>query len=188
MVVRFLAQPWPWYVAGPLIGLYVPIVYLVINRHFGVSSSLRDICATVSPKKIKYFNYDWKDHLWRILFVAGIAFGGFVGATILKNTEPVQIAGRAKDVLASYGLNDYTGLVPLNLFSWGDLLTVKGFTLVVVGGFLVGFGTRYAEGCTSGHTIHGVSSFHRSSIIASISFFIGGLFTTYVLLPLILKP
>ena len=183
-----ILDTWPWYVAGPLIGIYVPIVYWVVNRHFGVSSSLRDICASVAPKRFRYFDYSWKDYLWRILFVAGIALGGFVGATVLKNPGTVEVSAKVKQILSSFGVTDYSALVPLNLFSWKSLLTTKGFTLVVVGGFLVGFGTRYADGCTSGHTIHGVSNFHRSSIIASVCFFLGGLFTTYVLLPLLLKP
>lgn len=182
------SDPWPWYVAGPLIGLYVPVVYWLVNRHFGVSSSLRDICATVAPKRFRYFDYNWREYLWRVFFVAGIALGGFIGATLLKNPGPVEIAGRVKQTLSSYGVKDYSALVPLNFFSWESLLTTKGFVLVVVGGFLVGFGTRYADGCTSGHTIHGVANFHRSSIIASLCFFIGGLFTSYVVLPLILKP
>ncbi len=186
--MQFLSKPWPWYVAGPLIGLYVPAVYYVVNRHFGVSSSLRDICATFSPKRLKYFDYNWKEYRWRVLFVAGIAVGGFLGATLLRSPEPIEISGRARGVLSSFGINDYSGLIPFALFSWKSLLTVKGFVLAVVGGFLVGFGTRYADGCTSGHTIHGVSNFHRASIIASVCFFVGGLFTTYVILPVLLKP
>ena len=149
---------------------------------------MRDICAIIAPKKIAYFNYNWREYLWRVLFVAGITFGGFVGATALKSPGMIQISGGVRQILASFNVTDYSALVPLNLFSWASLLTLRGFTLVVVGGFLVGFGTRYADGCTSGHTIHGISNFHRSSIIASLCFFAGGLFTTYVVLPLLLKP
>ncbi len=186
--MRAILDPWPWYVAGPLIGLYVPLVYFVVNKHFGISSSLRDICSFVAPNRFKYFDYDRKEYSWRVLFVLGIAFGGFIGGTVLRSPGGVAISAPTRQVLSSFGITDYSALVPLNLFSWKSLFTVREFFLVFVGGFLVGFGTRYADGCTSGHTIHGVANLHRSSIVASICFFIGGLVSTYVLLPLILKP
>lgn len=184
--MEWIFDPWPWYVAGPLIGLYVPLVYLVINRHFGVSSSLRDICATMAPKSIDYFRYNWKEYRWRLLFVGGIALGAFLSSTFLSNSDSVSLSAHTREVLSTLGIRDHSALVPLNLFSWSTLATVRGLVLIVIGGLLIGFGTRYADGCTSGHTIHGVANFHKSSIIASICFFAGGLFTTYVVLPFLL--
>lgn len=177
---------WPWYVTGPLIGLYVPVLYFLVNRHFGVSSTFRDFCAAVLRPKVPYFQYNWKDHRWRMVFVAGIAIGGFLARSALTTDANGVISGHTLSVLSSLGVKDFASLVPRDLFSWESLLTVRGLLLVVGGGFLVGFGTRYAEGCTSGHSIHGISTFQRASIIATICFFVGGLISTYLLLPLIL--
>ncbi len=167
-------------------GLYVPTVYLVVNRHFGVSSSLRDACAVIAPKTVEYFRYNWKEFSWRLFFVGGIAVGGFIGANYLTAPGTLAIAEHTKRILLSFGISDYSTLVPTNLFSFGSLLTLPGFVLIVVGGFLIGFGTRYADGCTSGHTIHGISNFHLSSVIASLCFYAGGILTTYVVLPFLL--
>jgi uncharacterized membrane protein YedE/YeeE len=181
-----LASFWPWYITGPLIGLYVPVLYLLINRHFGISSSFRDLCAACIRPNVEYFRYNWKDHRWRIVFVIGIMLGGYVSHTGLDIAARSEISGHTLAVLSSLGVKDFSSLVPADLFSWKALLTLRGFVLIVIGGFLVGFGTRYAEGCTSGHSIHGIATFQRASVIATICFFLGGLFTTYLLLPLIL--
>src|ERR1035438_10037602 len=77
-MVAFASAPWPWYVAGPAIGLFVPALLILGNKVFGVSSSLRDLCSVVLPGKLDYFRYDWKrTGLWNLLFVAGILVGGF---------------------------------------------------------------------------------------------------------------
>lgn len=178
---------WPWYIAGPLIGLYVPILYLLLNRHFGVSSSFRDICAAVIRPKAGYFQYDWKGNRWRLIFVAGIAAGGFLAGGTLRTSAAGQVSEHTISVLSALGVHDFTSLVPADLFSWRSLLTLRGVLLIGAGGFLVGFGTRYAEGCTSGHSIHGIATFQRASVIATLCFFLGGLFSTFVLLPFILQ-
>ncbi len=182
------ASFWPWYICGPLIGLYVPILYLLVNRHFGISSTFRDICAaTLRPAK-PYFQYNWREHRWRIVFVAGIAVGGFLAHGALGVPAPAEISARTLQSLSALGVHDFSSLVPSDLFSWGSLLTLRGFVLAVVGGFLVGFGTRYADGCTSGHSIHGIATFQRASVVATLCFFLGGLLSTHVLIPLILRP
>ena len=178
---------WPWYITGPLIGLYVPVLYLLLNRHFGISSTFRDICAACIRPDAQYFRYNWRDHRWRLLFVAGVATGGFLAHAALQVPPQDAISGRTLSALSSLGVRDFSSLIPSDLFSWESLLTLRGFLLIVVGGFLVGFGTRYAEGCTSGHSIHGIATFQRSSVIATVCFFLGGIFSTYVVLPLILR-
>lgn len=182
-----LSSFWPWYVTGPLIGLYVPILYFLVNRHFGISSTFRDICAAVVRPKAPYFQYNWKDHRWRIVFVAGVAIGGFLAHSTLNVPAQTNISHNTLSALSSLGVRDFSTLIPADLFSWQSLMTLRGFLLVVVGGFLVGFGTRYAEGCTSGHSINGIATFQRASLIATICFFLGGLFSTYLLLPLIMQ-
>lgn len=184
----FFSSFWPWYICGPLIGLYVPALYLLLNKHFGISSTFRDICAACVKPKADYFHYNWKDNRWRLLFVAGIVVGGFLSHATMTTPAESQISTHTLKELSLLGIRDFSTMIPKDLFSWKSLASMQGFILIVVGGFLVGFGTRYAEGCTSGHSIHGIATFQRASIVATICFFIGGLFTTHILLPHILHP
>ena len=187
-MLDFLRQPWHWSVAGVLIGLTVPLLYLVGNKPFGISSSFRHICATCLPSfGAEYFNYDWKKHKWNLFFVAGIVIGGFVASTLLANPNPIKIASSTHDDLAKLGVTQFSLLEPTDIFSFEGLLSLRGFIFIVVGGFLVGFGTRYAGGCTSGHSITGLSNFQLSSLIATVCFMIGGFFVTWLIFPLIFK-
>jgi uncharacterized protein len=183
----FLKQPWPWYIGGPLIGLMVPLLLLAGNKAFGISSSLRHICAACFPANIPYFRYNWKNEIWNLLFVAGIVLGAFITVQFFNNPEPVNINAKLVADLQQYGVTDYHGLVPVELFNWQSLLTAKGLILIVAGGFLVGFGTRYAGGCTSGHAIMGLSTMQLPSLIATISFMVGGFIVANLVLPYILK-
>lgn len=181
-----LFKPWPWYVTGPLIGLSVPLLLLFDNKKLGVSSTLRQICAACFPAKLPFLNYDWKKESWNLYLVAGMIIGGFLGGKILSNPEPVALASSTVDYLNSYGVEASTRLMPQTLFSWSSLITLKGFLLMVGGGFMVGFGTRYAQGCTSGHGIFGLSSLQWPSLLATVSFFVGGILFSHLVLPLIL--
>lgn len=185
-LLEILSQPWPWYVAGPLIGLMVPLLLIIGNKAFGISSSLRHICAACVPAKIPFFQYDWKKESWNLFFVAGILIGGFVAATVLNTGEPVIVADNLKSELSQYGITDYRELLPVQLFNFQSLLTLKGFILIVIGGFLVGFGTRYAGGCTSGHSIMGISTLQWPSVIATCCFMAGGFLVANLVLPYIL--
>lgn len=183
----FITRPWPWYVAGPLIGLTVPALLLIGNKSFGISSSLRHICAACIPANISFFKYDWKKEAWNLFFVAGILVGGFIAAQFLANPNPIQVNSKLASELASYGVDDYSQLVPVQLMNWTSLFTLKGFLLMVFGGFLVGFGTRYAGGCTSGHAIMGLSNLQWPSLVATICFMVGGFIMANLLLPIILS-
>ncbi len=183
---RFVFAPWPWYIAGPVIGLFVPALLILDNRLFGVSSSLRHLCAAVLPVKVEYFRYDWKrTGLWNILFVAGILVGGFL-ASHWSGHHDIAISESTRLALTKLGLHDFSGLAPREVFSWPALFTLKGFVSIIVGGFLVGFGAAYAGGCTSGHAISGLADLQVSSLIAVVGFFAGGLIATHFLLPLFL--
>ena len=186
-IIDWLKQPWPWYIAGPLIGLMVPVLLLLGNKTFGVSSSLRHICAACIPSTIPFFQYDWKKEIWNLFFVTGILLGGILVAFVLQNPEPVQVNAKLSNELQQYGITNYQGLVPTELFDWNNLLSLKGFVMMVVGGFLVGFGTRYAGGCTSGHAIMGLSNLQWPSLVATISFMAGGFIVANLILPYILK-
>jgi len=186
-MLELLKQPWPWYISGPLIGLMVPLLLLIGNKSFGISSSLRHICAACLPAKIPFFQYDWKKEIWNLFFVTGVLLGGVIVALWLQNPEPVQVNPKLISDLQQYGINDYSGLMPADLFNWNNLLSVQGLLLTVAGGFLVGFGTRYAGGCTSGHAIMGLSNLQLPSLIATISFMAGGFIVANFVLPFILK-
>lgn len=185
-MIEFLKQPWAWYVAGPLIGLMVPVLLIIGNKTFGISSSLRHICAACIPAKIPFFSYDWKKEAWNMVLVAGILIGGFIAATILFNNQRVQVNPNLVQELSKYEITDYHSLVPKQLFNFQQLLSLKGLILIVGGGFLVGFGTRYAGGCTSGHAIMGLSNLQLPSLIATICFMIGGFIMANLILPFVL--
>ncbi len=185
--IEWIKQPWPWYVAGPLIGLTIPALLILGNKSFGISSSLRHVCAACIPANVKFFKYEWKREAWNLFFVAGIFFGGVIAANLLANPEPIQVNAKLVTELAGYGITDYAGLMPAELFNWPALLTLKGLLLTVLGGFLVGFGTRYAGGCTSGHAIMGLSTLQWPSLVATCCFMAGGFIMANIILPFILS-
>jgi uncharacterized protein len=185
--IELIKQPWPWYVAGPLIGLMVPTLLIFGNKTFGISSSLRHVCAACVPSKIPFFSYDWKKEVWNLFFVFGIFLGGILTALFFKNESSIILNQDLVNELAGYGVTDISGLIPADLFSWQSLGTTRGFLLMVIGGFMVGFGTRYAGGCTSGHAIMGLSNLQLPSLIATISFMAGGFIMANLILPYLLS-
>ena len=186
-VIEFIRKPWPWYVAGPLIGLTVPILLLLGNKSFGISSSLRHICAALIPANISFFKYDWRKGAWNLFFVAGITIGGFAGTFWLGNPDAIVVAPETQKTLAELGITDFSGLMPADIFSTDQIFTLKGLIFLVLGGFLVGFGTRYAGGCTSGHAITGLSNLQWPSLVATVSFMAGGFASTHLILPYLLQ-
>lgn len=186
-IIDLLRKPWPWYVAGPLIGLTVPLLLLLGNKSFGISSALRHICAAVIPANISFFKYDWKKGAWNLFFVGGITIGGFVATFWLANPEIIVVSDATQQSLAALGITDFNGLMPADLFSTVHIFSLKGLIFLVFGGFLVGFGTRYAGGCTSGHAIMGLSNLQWPSLVATISFMAGGFACTHLILPYLLQ-
>lgn len=183
----WITQPWPWYVAGPLIGLTVPALLIMGNKSFGISSSLRHVCAICIPAKIPFFQYNWKKEAWNLIFVLGVLIGGFVATNFISNPDEIVIATKTQADLAALGITNFSGLMPSEIFSWENLFTSKGLLFFVLGGFLVGFGTRYAGGCTSGHAIMGISSLQWPSLLATIFFMVGGFLMTQVFLAPLMK-
>ena len=186
-MIEFIKQPWAWYVAGPLIGLTVPVLLIIGNKSFGISSSLRHICASCMPANIPFFKYDWKKEVWNLFFVFGIFLGGAIAINLLPNPNPIEVNPKLAQELAGYGITNFNNLVPQDIMNWQSLFTLKGFIVMIIGGFLVGFGTRYAGGCTSGHAIMGLSNLQLPSLIATISFMIGGFIMANLILPFILS-
>ncbi len=149
--MELLTQPWPWYIGGPLIGLTVPALLLLVGKPFGISSSFRHLGSICSPKtSIAYLREnDWRSELWSLVFVVGVIAGSFIASHYLSDSV--------------------VRLLPDHYHQW------SGGLRLFIGGLLVGFGTRYADGCTSGHSIMGLSSLKWPSLVATICFFIGGL-------------
>lgn len=186
-MIELIRQPWHWSVAGILIGLTVPTLLVLGNKAFGISSSLRHICAACLPAKIPFFSYDWKKEAWNLYFVAGVFLGGFLANHFLNNPNAVVIQPQTQADLAALGITDFTNLMPADIFNWSNLFTLKGLIFFVLGGFLVGFGTRYAGGCTSGHAIMGLANWQWPSLVATVCFMVGGFFSTHWLLPWLLS-
>lgn len=186
-MLELIKEPWPWYVAGPLIGLMVPILLIMGNRHFGISANLRHICASCLPANIRFFRYEWKKEIWNMVFILGVLIGGIIAASFLITDAPVEVNPKLAAELAGYGITDYSNLVPPQLFNWDTLFTTKGLIMMIGGGFLVGFGTRYAGGCTSGHAIMGISDLQVPSMIATCCFMAGGFIMANFILPSILN-
>jgi len=186
-LINFIAQPWAWYVAGPMIAV-IMVSMLLFGKRFGISSNLRSMCSILGAgKSCEFFDFNWKDQLWNLVFAAGLVLGGVIAHQFLNSSSDVLLAPATINELSEYGINaSGSALVPQEIFSLESILTLKGFIMLILGGFLVGFGTRYAGGCTSGHAISGLSELQLPSLIAVIGFFIGGLLVTYFVLPTLL--
>lgn len=182
-LIEWISKPWPWYVAGPLIGLTVPVLLLIGNKSFGISSSLRHMCAACVPAGIPFFSYNWRKEMWNLVFVFGVLLGGLIAGVLLSNPEAVVVSEATQRDLAQLGITDFSSLMPAEIFTWSNLFTLKGLFFFVIGGFMVGFGTRYAGGCTSGHAIMGISNLQWPSLVATIFFMLGGFVMTNLLLP-----
>ncbi|MBJ2356004.1 YeeE/YedE family protein, partial [Sphaerochaeta sp. S2] len=177
--MEFISQPWAWYVAGPVIALVMFLLFYFGER-FGVSSNLETFCSIGGAGKfVDYFKIDWKQNVWNLIFIAGSIVGGFIATQWLSTTEVVAINTQTVKDLADIGIaNAGTSYLPDEIFSIETMLTLKGFIILIVAGFMVGFGARWAGGCTSGHAIVGLSNLEIPSVISVIGFFIGGLIMT----------
>ena len=187
-MIEFISQPWPWYVGGPLIAL-VMFLLLYFGKSFGVSTNLRTMCSIGGAGRLSgFFDFDWRGQMWNLVFLAGAVIGGFISHKYLTIDQGVKISQGVISHLKALGIEDPgVEYIPGDLFSWENLFSMQGLLMLVGGGFLVGFGSRYAGGCTSGHAISGLSDLQLPSLIAVIGFFIGGLAMTHLILPWILQ-
>lgn len=184
--MEFILQPWPWCVSGPLIAS-VMLLLVFFGKTFGMSSNLRTLCSIGGAGKYAdFFRFDWKAQKWNLTVVLGAIIGGFIAVQFLSDGSISDLNPNTVADLKAMGFeNAGATLIPTEIYDWENILTLKGFSILVIAGFLVGFGTRYAGGCTSGHAITGLSNLQLPSLIAVIGFFIGGLLMTNFLLPLI---
>lgn len=179
-------QTWPWYISGFLIGM-IMLCLIYFGKHFGMSSNLESLCSMSGlGKKVAYFNFDWKTNKWNLMVVVGAILGGFVAAQFMSDPTNVSINPTTIKQLAMLGIDSPNGkLAPDALFGNPIFESPKSILILIIGGVLIGFGTRYAGGCTSGHAISGLSNLQLPSLKAAVGFFIGGLLMAHFILPLI---
>ncbi len=184
--MEYILQPWPWYVSGPLIAL-VMFLLIYFGKTFGMSSNLRTLCTIGGAGKYSdFFRFDWKAQRWNLSVVLGAVIGGFIASQYLSDGSTMALNPATISDLEKLGFSSIgESLLPPEIYDWDNVLSLKGMSILIIAGFLVGFGTRYAGGCTSGHAITGLSNLQLPSLIAVIGFFIGGLLTTYFMLPII---
>jgi len=187
-IIELISQPWHWSISGAMIVL-VMFLLLLFGGQFGVSSNLRTLCSIGGAgKRYPFFDFEWKEEIWNLIFIGGAVIGGFIASHYLASPEPVSISASTQAYLTSVGidtpqtLSEGTGYAPAEIFA-DNILSLKNLMLLIVGGLLIGFGTRWAGGCTSGHAISGLSNLQIPSLIAVVGFFIGGLLMTWIILP-----
>lgn len=184
-MIDFLIQPWSWWFSGLMISL-VMFLLLFFGKSFGFSSNLRTLCSIAGAGKAsKFFDFDWKTQSWNLVFLVGAIVGGWIANNFLSNGQALALSQSTVESLSHLGFSAPTGVQPEEIFSWDSVWSIKGFLILAIGGLMVGFGSRYAGGCTSGHAISGLSDLQIPSLVAVIGFFIGGLLMTHVLFPLI---
>jgi uncharacterized membrane protein YedE/YeeE len=182
---EFITQTWSWWFSGAMIAA-IMFFLLYFGQSFGFSANLRTICSAAGlGKKTKFFDFDWKTQIWNLVFLLGAIIGGFIAKQFLSSDLPVEISQATINDLSKLGIAAPVSLQPAELFGLDAILSIKGFLVLAVGGLMVGFGSRYAGGCTSGHAISGLSDLQLPSLIAVVGFFIGGLIMTFFILPLI---
>lgn len=182
----FIYQPWAWYIAGPLIAL-VMLLLLLVGKSFGMSSNLRTLCTVCGAHKTAdFFRFDWASQKWNLVVLLGTIIGGFIGAHFMSNTTEIDLNPKTIQHLETLGFeNAGATYLPNKLFTTENISDIKTLIILIIGGFLVGFGSRYAGGCTSGHAISGLSNLQLPSLLAVVGFFIGGLIMVHILFPLI---
>lgn len=184
--MEIFTQTWHWAISGFLIG-FVMLLLTYFGKTFGMSSNLRSFCSmTGIGKKVSFFDWDWKSQRWNLVVVLGAMIGGYVAVHFLSDCSNVAINPETISQLQNLGFDAPNGkLLPDFLFGSEALQSPKMIAILVIGGILIGFGSRYAGGCTSGHAISGLSNFQLPSLKAVIGFFIGGLIMSHFVLPLL---
>ena len=186
--MEILSATWHWSISGFMIGI-IMLVLTYFGKTFGMSSNLRSLCSmTGIGKKVSFFDWDWKSQRWNFVVVIGAMIGGFVAVHFMQNPDNVTLSSQTITELTALGIDSPNGrLLPDYLFGNDVFNSLKMIGILLFGGLLIGFGSRYAGGCTSGHAISGMSNLQIPSLKAVIGFFIGGLIMSYFLLPLLLK-
>lgn len=185
-IMEFLYNPWPWYIAGPAIASIMLLLYY-FGESFGISDNLRTMCTMAGGGRFAdFFKIDWKEKIWNLVFTSGAILGGYIAVRYMSRNESIDLNPETIEKLDKLGFaNAGSTYLPPEIFSSDKMMEPKGIIILLIGGLLVGFGTRYAGGCTSGHAISGLSNLQIPSLIATIGFFIGGLLMIHLIFPFI---
>lgn len=189
MLKEILLHPWPWWFSGIMIA-FTMYLLLFFGKSFGMSSNLRTLCSMGAGRFSEFFRFDWKKEIWNLVVALGAMIGGFTFSHYIDPNQNIGISDetiKSLDKINIHVTKEKVPLIPESIFNWENLFTLQGFIFIVVGGFLVGFGTRYAGGCTSGHAISGLSNFQLPSLYAVIGFFTGGLIMVHFILPYLMN-
>jgi len=182
----FMLQPWPWFIGGPLIAVSL-LLYFYFGKNFGASTNFETMCTILGADKFSdYFKKDWKEQAFALMFVVGLIIGGFIAAYYLIPNQNIDLNPQTVQELTDLGFSNVGNqYFPDEIFGENAYTSLKGFLILIVSGILIGFGTRYAGGCTSGHAITGLSSLQLPSLLAVIGFFIGGIIATWFIIPIL---
>lgn len=182
----YLNTTWPWYVSGFIIGL-VMLCLNYFGKTFGMSSNLRTLCTIAGADKYAdFFKFNWRGQVWNLMVVLGAMIGGFVAVHFLHDPTNVTINPDTIASLATLNIDAPEGkIAPDALFGNQVFQSPKVILILIIGGILIGFGSRYAGGCTSGHAISGLSNLQLPSLKAVVGFFIGGLIMAHFIMPLL---
>ncbi|MDH5397672.1 MAG: YeeE/YedE thiosulfate transporter family protein [Cyclobacteriaceae bacterium] len=203
--IEFISQPWPWWMGGVVIGLTLFLLFF-FDKEFGLSANLRTMCAADGAGDyVDFFKFDWSKQGWNLMVAFGATFGGYMAANYFGGDDKAHVSPTTIELLNEiageeiFAMDNLPPIVPgttvvqqnihpfWDIYSWQSLFTVRGFIIIIIGGFMIGFGARYAGGCTSGHAISGLADLQVPSLVAVSGFFIGGLIMTWLFLPSILR-
>jgi uncharacterized protein len=153
--------PISWALAGAGIAAVTLALLFLLNRRLGISTGFEDLCSLVL--QAPYFRRQTLlgARGWRLPFVAGLLLGGVLSAVLGGGWQPTWNLGM---------LDARLGLGHAGKLAW-----------MFAGGLFIGFGTRMAGGCTSGHGIFGLSNLELPSAVSTASFMAGGIVTTQLL-------
>ena len=152
--------PLHWAAGGAGVAVITLALLFIANRRLGISTGFEDVCSLVL--QFPYFSRDAvsSGRKWRLPFVVGLVLGGFLSAVLGGGWTPIWDLGLFDQVI---------GFGPAGKLAW-----------MFAGGLFIGFGTRLAGGCTSGHGIFGLSNFEFPSLISTLSFMAAGILTTQI--------
>ena len=186
--MEHLNATWPWYISGFLIGM-IMLCLTYFGKVFGMSSNLRTLCTIAGADRFAdFFKFDWKAQTWSLTVVLGAMIGGFVAIHYMSEASNVTLNPNTVVQLSTLKIDAPEGkIAPDALFGNEVFQSPKMILILIIGGILIGFGSRYAGGCTSGHAISGLSNLQLPSLKAVVGFFIGGLIMTHFLMPLIFQ-
>jgi len=180
--------PWPWYVSGPLLGLMVPLLLVLGNRNFGISSTFRHVCSAALPVKAEYFTSDdVRANAWNLVLALGVIVGAAIAVLFLGGDRAPAVSPAAIELFERWDVAAPAALQPAEIYGASGMVSARALVSLVAGGFLVGFGTRYAGGCTSGHAIMGLSLLNTGSLVATLGFFAGGVIVSNLVLPWVMS-